>query len=338
MEIIFLGTSSGVPTKTRNMSGIAIKRQQSKAWYLIDCGEGTQHQLLHIANLSLNHLAAICITHVHGDHCYGLPGLLASAGMAGRTAPLTIISPRAIKDLLTSIQTFTQMRLSYHLHFILIEELGNIVAFNDFNIEVSELSHRVSSYAFTFIETKQAGKLNIEKLNAHGINPGPVWGQLQRGEDIQLPDGKELLSNDYLVHSRQPRKVIVAGDNDSPWHLKSYAHAADVLIHEATYTEEIARQVGSTAQHSTAKQVALFAEELSVAHLILTHFSPRYKNSKTSSPCISDIEHEAKLFYHGNLFLANDFDVYQLSKEGELKQIISNPTTRDLFTEIKPGA
>jgi len=329
MEIIFLGTSSGVPTKSRNISGIAIKRQRSKAWYLIDCGEGTQHQLLQVSNLSLNHLTAICITHVHGDHCYGLPGLLASAAMSGRTKPLTIIAPHAIKDMLESIRTLTQMRLSYDIHFMLIEDLNDTIEMDDFNIEVAELTHRVPSYAFTFIERKLTRKLDIEKLNAHGIKSGPVWGQLQRGEDIQLSDGEILFSNDYLLNDRRPRKIIVSGDNDSPWHLKSCAHEADVLIHESTYTEDIAKKVGNAPQHTSAKQVAQFAEELSIDYLILTHFSPRYKDSNLSSPCISDIEHEASNFYHGNLFLAKDFDVYQLDQKGELKRIASNSFNPD---------
>jgi len=112
MEITLLGTSSGTPTKTRNVSGTAIRKANSKSWYLVDCGEGTQHQILR-TNLSLNHLQTIFITHIHGDHCYGLPGLLASAALSGRTVPLTIVGPRAINDFFTAIQKTTQLRLSY---------------------------------------------------------------------------------------------------------------------------------------------------------------------------------------------------------------------------------
>ena len=123
MEVIFLGTSSGVPTKHRNVTAIAVKMLKSKSWYLVDCGEGTQHQILH-TNLSLNNLQAIFITHVHGDHCYGLPGLLASAAMSGRTNSLTIIGPGNIREFIENTQKTTQMRLSFNINFIDVEKVS----------------------------------------------------------------------------------------------------------------------------------------------------------------------------------------------------------------------
>jgi len=114
MEIVFLGTSSGVPTKTRNVSATVVKRQDKKAWFLVDCGEGTQHQILH-TKLALNHLSAIFITHVHGDHCFGLPGLLASASMSGRTEPITVIAPTEIKSFILSSQKVSDTFLTFEL-------------------------------------------------------------------------------------------------------------------------------------------------------------------------------------------------------------------------------
>ncbi|MDP8314836.1 MAG: ribonuclease Z [Candidatus Celaenobacter antarcticus] len=319
MEIIFLGTSSGTPTRTRNVSGIAIKMINSKSWNLVDCGECTQHQILK-TNLTLNNLQAIFITHVHGDHCYGLPGLLASTAMSGRTDPLTIIAPGKLKSFLENAQKVTQTRFSYEINFISIEDISKFIEVEEFDIEVVNLSHRVSSYAFGFIEKNIKPKLNIKKLKKEGIDPGPAWGTLQNREDVLLPGGKKLKSQDYLLEERKPRKIIVSGDNDDPWLLSECSKSAQVLVHEATYTYEVAEKMAK-AQHSSAKLVSLFAKELSIPNLVFTHFSPRYQSVNTTGPSIKDIENEAREFYDGNLFLANDFDVFHLNLNGKLVNV-----------------
>jgi ribonuclease Z len=318
MEFIFLGTSSGTPTKTRNVSGIAVKMASSKSWYLVDCGEGTQHQILH-TKLSLNTLKVIFITHVHGDHCYGLPGLLATATMLGRTAPLIIIGPSVIKEFVETIQQITQMKLSYEINFINVETVSELIDIKQFDIEVVHLSHRVASFAYSFIEKNLKAKLNIYKLKQDGIEAGPAWGHIQHGKDVLLPNGTKLKSKDYLLKTRKPRKIIVSGDNDNPSLLTESAKQANVLIHEATYTEYVAEKVGKVPQHSSAKIVAQFASDTSIPNLILTHFSPRYQDNGS----ITEIEREARNFYDGNLFLADDFDLFHLNIDGTLDKVKS---------------
>ncbi|MCT7656407.1 MBL fold metallo-hydrolase [Oceanimonas sp. NS1] len=127
MELVFLGTSSGVPTRGRSLSAVALRRHKAKTWLLVDCGEGTQHRLLR-APLSLHWLQAVCITHLHGDHCYGLPGLLASAGLNGRTAPLTIIGPAGLQAWVEHTAAVSQLQLNYALRFVSVEELAAGVA------------------------------------------------------------------------------------------------------------------------------------------------------------------------------------------------------------------
>jgi ribonuclease Z len=320
MEFIFLGTSSGTPTKTRNVSGIAVKMANSKSWYLVDCGEGTQHQILR-TKLSLNTLKVIFITHVHGDHCYGLPGLLASATMQGRTAPLIIIGPSAIQELLETIQQITQMRLSYEINFINVENVSELIDVKQFDIEVVTLSHRVASFAYSFIEKNLKPKLNIDKLKQDGIKAGPVWGDIQKGKDVLLSNGNQLKAKDYLIETTNRRKIIVSGDNDNPSLLTESAKQANVLIHEATYTEYVAEKVGKLPQHSSAKTVAKFATETSIPNLVLTHFSPRYQDMNQHDNSITEIEREARNFYEGNLFLANDFDLFHLNMDGTLDKV-----------------
>lgn len=320
MEFFFTGTSSGTPTKQRNVSGLAIKAIQSKAWCLVDCGEGTQHQLLHTP-LSLKHLTAICITHVHGDHCFGLPGLLASAAMAGRTEPLTLIGPAALESWLEHSQQMSETFLPYDIHFIDVALSQHTVVLGDLSITTTALSHRVPSHAYCFTEVVKARSLDVAKLQAANIPSGPEWGQLQQGRDVTLADGRQLRAADYLLAERPPRRVVVGGDNDSPELLLNIAENAEVLIHEATYTRDVAERVGSGPQHSYAGQVAAMAEQAGLKHLILTHFSARYGYDQTTSPHIGELEMEARKHYSGALYLANDLDHFRLSKTGELVRI-----------------
>lgn len=317
MELTFLGTSSGVPTKTRNVSGLVLRKQNSKSWYLIDCGEGTQHQLLHV-KLSLKSLKAICITHVHGDHCYGLPGLLATAAMSGRTEPLTIIAPKGIEAFLSAVVKSTDLHLSYKINFVSVETLDSANEFKDFDISSVTLSHRVPSYGYSFTENNVSKKLDTGKLKSLGVARGPLWGKLQSGESITLDSGETIKPEDCYLTNEAPRKVIICGDNDTPNLLKQESMGANLIVHEATYTEAISEKVGPGPQHSSAKIVAKFAESCGLSNLILTHFSARYQPDNEKFDSIIDIENEAKQSYSGNLFLANDFDVYQLNKQGEV--------------------
>lgn len=316
MDLIFLGTSSGVPTKQRNVSGVALTEPQGRGWFLIDCGEGTQHQLLH-TRLSAAQLKAILITHVHGDHCYGLPGLLASAAMSGRQAPLTIIAPAGIAEWLEAVQAHTALALPYALDFVATETLDEITI-GAYRIQSTPLSHRVPSYAYQFTEHAVEGQLKVQALKAAGIPAGPLWGQLQRGHDVQL-NGQTYCSADYVDAQRAPRQVVIAGDNDTPSLLTEACRHAQLLIHEATYTQDIAQKVGDVG-HSDAARVAQFAEQQGLPALILTHFSPRYHLDPRHSPSLSELEAEAGAAYTGTLKLAQDFDHYHLDKNGLLTQ------------------
>ncbi|WP_111639514.1 ribonuclease Z [Marinomonas shanghaiensis] len=315
MNIVFLGTSSGVPTKTRNVTGIAVREERGSGWYLIDCGEGTQHQILH-TNLSINALRAIFITHIHGDHCYGLPGLLASAAMNGRKEPLQIMAPSGVKEWIDATQQHTQLYLPFDIEFISTDDLPS-VEFRKVRVETAVLSHRVPSYAYCFTEKDINPRLDIDKLKRDNIPKGPLWGQLQKRENVEL-NGKQIQCEDYLLCDKNPQKIIIAGDNDQPERLSQLSHGASVLVHEATYTKDIVTKTGNSYGHSDAERVATFAEQAKIPNLVLTHFSPRYQANPNVSPSIADIYHEAKAHYSGNLFLANDLDEYQLNKSHEL--------------------
>ncbi|MFG6667311.1 ribonuclease Z [Halomonas sp. HNIBRBA4712] len=319
MNLLFLGTSAGTPTKQRNFSGLALRERTGKGWYLIDCGEATQHQLLHTP-LSLHGLRAILITHVHGDHCYGLPGLLASASMNGRTAPLTIVAPLGIQAWLETTFSATELELSFALEFVDASTLPQ-VAFEQVKVETSTLSHRVPCYAYTFTEINIAADLDTAKLERDGIPCGALWGQVKQGIDIEFA-GKRLRSGDYLIQKHPPRKIVIAGDNDRPALLAQACTGAQVLVHEATYTQALAEKA-SEVGHSYASLVGEFAEAAGVPHLVLTHFSPRYQFHPQASPSIEEIRREAQSIYSGSLYLARDFLEFSLDKAGCLVAMTS---------------
>ncbi len=315
MDLLFLGTSSGTPTRARNVSGIALVEGSGKGWYLIDCGEATQHQLLRTP-LTLHGLRAICITHVHGDHCYGLPGLLASAGMARRQEPLDIIAPAAIEGWVRTTLQMSQSGLPYELRFHATEQFqqwrnAQVI------VTATALSHRVPSWGFAFTEARPDPRLDIARLERDGIPRGPIWGQLARGNDVDL-EGRALRSDHYLLPTRPPRRLVIGGDNDRPELLREACHGAQVLVHEATYTQAVAQAGKTEFGHSTAAQVAEFAQSVGLPNLVLTHFSPRYQNLPGRGLSIEDIRAEAAHCFSGTLVLAEDLLRLHLDTQGTL--------------------
>lgn len=344
LQLTFLGTSAGVPTKQRNVTALAVAclnpyesgaktQKKSRPWLLIDCGEGTQQQILQ-TKLSLNQLTAICITHVHGDHCYGLPGLLASAAMSGRRAPLTIIAPKAIAKLLEAVKMTTELYFPFTIDFIAIEtalsaQKGAVTiipsTYETLEIDITPLSHRVPSYAFGVTHTIHRRSLNTDKLVADGVPASAVWGKLQQGEDVSTEDGQQLRSEDYVDNEKLLTRIVVAGDNDNPSLLADVVKNTDVLIHEGTYTTEVldkiqAKNPDFDPMHSSARQVGKFAQDSGVKNLILTHFSARYQsfdNPKSNTPNMGHIRQDAEKYYRGNLWLAADFAQYVVNGAAE---------------------
>ncbi|WP_307941632.1 ribonuclease Z [Pseudomonas mosselii] len=318
MDLQFLGTSSGVPTKARNVSATAVIEASGTGWYLVDCGEGTQHQLLH-SPLSVRDLRAILITHVHGDHCFGLPGLLASAGMSGRKEPLQLVLPADLQTWVRQSLAVSDTYLPFELQMQPVEtftglEHGNV------QIGVVELSHRVPSYGFVFEERDPEPRLDTQRLQADGIPAGPMWGQLARGRTVEH-EGRQLDPQTYLQPTRPAQRIIVCGDNDRPELLSTLAANVDVLVHEATFTQPVVERTQATFGHSTAAAVARFAETAGVRNLVLTHFSARYQSGGGRGGSIEEVREEAQAHYNGHLTLARDLQRYRLGHDGVVVEV-----------------
>ncbi len=315
--LTFLGTSSGVPTRRRNVSGLAVQSGPDAQWLLVDCGEGTQHQLLR-TRLSLRDLQAVFVTHTHGDHILGLPGLLASAGLRGRQTPLALVAPRAVLHWLHAVP---DLFLPYPLHTRAWDEpdadtpvwQGGEAA-HTVQVRQHALLHRVPSVAFEISVQRRHLRLDGERLRALGLPPGPLWGALQAGHDVPWQDGL-IASADVLHHSTHTQTLVIGGDNADPQRLREVCARAQVLVHEATYTRAVLDKVGPQYMHSCAEDVARMAAQAGVPNLVLTHFSPRFDNLADG---LEPLRAEAAAHYHGHLVLAEDLARYTLNNDGRL--------------------
>lgn len=310
LKLTFLGTSSGVPTRQRNVSGLAVQTVLGADWFLVDCGEGTQHRLQQTP-LSLHDMAAVCITHVHGDHCYGLPGLLASAGMGKRTKPLKLIAPLPVWQWFEATRRLTDLHLPYEVEHVDLDAEAPVYEAPGLRIERHMLRHRVPSHAYRMQVQTRRVRLKADALRTAGLPPGPAWRALQNGEDV-LFNGTVLRSADFAETQIDTASAVLGGDNAEPALLRAACEGAQLLVHEATYTQEVLDKVGLGPMHSSARLLAEFAQSVEVPNLVLTHLSPRHQNEEGVAALMA----ETQAHYSGHAFLANDLDVFELDSAG----------------------
>lgn len=309
MELKFLGTSSGSPTLHRNVSATAVCFERTKSWCLVDCGEGTQHQMMKFG-LPAYHLSVIAVTHLHGDHCYGLPGLLAAIMVSGRNEPVCLVAPKKIVELVRHTLELTELQLSYDLITYAIEDVKGSLEFPFFTLDILTLKHRVPSYGFKFTEKLIPRKLRLDKLKHEGIPTGSHLNTMQKGLDVVF-NNVLLKADDYTFLSWKPRVVILCGDNEKPSMLSKMVADIDVLVHEATFTHRDLKKIGTHTGHSDALRIAKYAQSVQLNTLILTHFSVRYHGEGM----LASLLEEASTFYNGELLLAFDGMSYVIAKQ-----------------------
>jgi ribonuclease Z len=299
LELLFLGTGAGVPAKLRNVTSIALKLLEERgAVWLFDCGEATQHQILH-TSLKPRRIEKIFITHLHGDHIYGLPGLLGSRSFQGGESQLTVYGPKGIKEYIHVSLSVSRTHLQYPLEVIEIEE-GVIFEDEGFIVEAGELDHALPTFGYRVVEKDKPGVLQVDQLQERGIQPGPIYKKLKLGDTVQLEDGTELNGEDFLGPSISGRVVTILGDTRVCSNAVDLGRSADVLIHEATFNrdqEEMAREYF----HSTTKQAGETALEAGAKLLFLTHISSRYAKESWE-----ELEREARDVFP-DTYIAKDF-------------------------------
>lgn len=275
MELIFLGTSAGVPTRNRNMTSILLNLQQptlAQMW-LFDCGEGTQHQFLKTDHHP-GKLDKIFITHLHGDHLFGLPGLLCSRSMQGNPSPLTLYGPKGLKEF---VETALRLSGSWTDYPLTVEEISAGEVFDDgyFKVTAYPLNHPVECYGYRIEQHDKPGPLDAARLLADGIKAGPLFQQLKKGLTVEMPDGRIVNGQHYLGPSTPGIKLAIFGDTAPCPAAVELARDVDVMVHETTLEHEMAEKANSRG-HSSSIQAAQLAREANVGKLIITHVSSRY--------------------------------------------------------------
>ena len=307
MQVTFLGTSSGVPTRARNVSAVALRLPQRSEMWLFDCGEGTQHQFLR-SDLRLSQLRRVFITHMHGDHVFGLPGLLASLGLAGNSNEgIDLYGPDPLESFLKGALANSSTRIGYPLQVHRVRpaaEQGSVV-FEDADLIVrcTPLTHRVPAYAYRVEQKPLAGRFDIDQARALEIPPGPVYAQLKRGETVTLADGRTIDGTTLCGPERPGVSVVYCTDTVFSEAAVELARGADLLIHESTFAHAES-EMAFQKQHSTSTMAAQTAAEAGVGQLVLTHLSPRYVPGNSVTP--NDLLQEAQAIFP-NTILAKDF-------------------------------
>ena len=313
LQVTFLGTSSGVPTRGRNVSSIALRLPQRSELWLLDCGEATQHQFLR-SDLRVSQLRRIFITHMHGDHVFGLPGLLASLGLAGHCDGIDLYGPPPLQAFVESALQLSSTRVSYPLRFHSnTPAAAGQVLFEDKDIVVESrpLHHRIPACGFRIAQKPLPGRFDVDKAQAMGIPPGALYGRLKAGETVTLADGRRLDGHAFTGKPRPGVSVVYATDTVFCENAVALARGADLLIHEATFAHQEAAMAFQKL-HSTTTMAAQTALAAGVRQLALTHFSPRYVAGQAIGP--DDLLAEARAIFPATV-LAKDFLCLQVTAE-----------------------
>lgn len=276
MEIVFLGTGGSVPTPKRGLPSILIRRGGEQIMF--DCGEGTQRQMI-IAGLGFHRKMKIFITHMHGDHVLGLPGLVQTMALLNRTEKLDVYGPSGIGEFMKSVEETVQFNLTFPVEIHEIIEAGTVCREKDYEIQAIWADHVIPSLAYALVEGSRPGRFYPEKARALGVPEGPLWGRLQAGISVQLPNGKTVKPMDVMGPPRPGRKVVYTGDTRPFEKLVDFAKEASVLIHDSTLSDELAERAWEDG-HSTPSQAAETAKKANVKRLILTHISARYVDAE----------------------------------------------------------
>lgn len=283
LKIIPLGTSSGRPTTSRNVSALAVAGEGE--WWLFDCGEATQMQIVR-AGLSFHKLAGIFITHLHGDHFNGLPGLLSTMALEQRRKDLVLAGPSGISQYL---DTLGRLRILFYNFPVELHELGpgrfrgedQAVVFESerHTVVARPLDHRIYALGYRLAERPRPGRFAVERARELGIPAGPLYGQLQRGNSVTLQDGRVIEPGEVVGPERPGQSVAYCLDTRPCANAVELARGVDCLIHEATYTSELVEEARAYG-HSTAVQAAETACDAGAKKLLITHFSSRYPDAR----------------------------------------------------------
>jgi ribonuclease Z len=269
LSLTFMGTAASTPSPLRGLPALVVRRGGDTL--LFDCGEGTQRQM--ISSIGLADLEHVFITHYHADHFLGLPGMLKTFSLRGREAPLTIYGPRGLRALVKSLAPlFAGARYEIDLREL---EPNEGVAFDGYDVIAFAVDHGVPAVGYALVEHERPGRFDEQAARGLGVDPGPDFGRLQRGEPVTTAAGETVAPEMVLGVARLGRKLVYTGDTAPCESTRIAAYEADVLVHESSFLDEEAERASQT-RHSTAAQAAQIAADARAKLLCLTHVSARY--------------------------------------------------------------
>ncbi|MDD1757466.1 MAG: ribonuclease Z [Methanotrichaceae archaeon] len=280
LTVTFLGTAGSLPTPERNPSAIMINREGELI--LLDCGEGTQRQMMR-ARTGMMRLNYIFITHLHADHILGIPGLIETMAFQGREQPLVIAGPVHTIELVEKLSSICFLARDFDVRAMDLEP-GEVIRMKGYQVESLETHHSVPSLGFSLVEDQRLGKFNRDAAVALGIPSGPSFGKLQRGQSIKI-NSILIQPEQVMGQSRPGRKIVYSGDTRPCWAVELASCNADLLIHDGSLADDMAEWARET-KHSTAGEAARLAKRANVRQLVLTHISPRYSEDLT--PLLKD--------------------------------------------------
>jgi ribonuclease Z len=286
LRIIFLGTGGSVPTPKRSLPAILMGRKEEQIMF--DCGEGAQRQMIR-AKSGFHRKMRIFITHMHGDHVLGLPGLLQTMAMLDRQRKLDIYGPSGIKRFMDCIKETVQFAMTFQVEIHEIEKSGVVCDEEEYIVQASWANHVIPNLAYALIEKPRLGRFYPKKARSLGVPEGPLWSKLQQGCEIKLPSGKIVKPEQVVGPSRDGRKIVYTGDTRPFKDFERFASNADLLIHDATLDDDLTEKAEEDG-HSTPSQAAKDAKKAKAKQLILTHISARYDDTSKL------LEHARKIF------------------------------------------
>ena len=292
MKLVFLGTSAAQPTPERGLTCICLEKEGEILMF--DAGEGAQISYLK-SGLGWNKKMKIFVTHLHGDHCIGILGLLQTMTLQNRTEPMEIYGPDGIEEFIAANIKVLNFGLSFPVMITTVRE-GTVVNEKTYTINSCEADHSVTSYSYLFQEKDKPGRFFPDKAKELGVPEGELWHKLQTGQDIQVGD-KIVKSYDVLGEKRPGKRIGISGDTRPTKKLEEFFKDCDYLSFDSTFSHELQNKALET-HHSTAKEAADLAKKANVSNLILTHFSARYNDE-------SVLLEEAKTI-HSSVIAAKD--------------------------------
>ena len=300
IRVTFLGTAGSVPTQTRSLPAVLVKRQNVQLMF--DCGEGVQRQMVK-AKVGFHKETKILISHMHGDHVLGLPGLLQTMALMDRQKTLEIYGPEGIKQFLECVRETLQFGLTFPVEIHEIYDKGAVCDEKDYVIEAAKSNHVIPSLAYAFVEKPRPGKFYPKKARALEVPEGELWSKLQHGDTVKLPNGQVISPADVIGPPRKGRKIVYTGDTRPFKGFAKFAADADLIVHEATFDDTLGEKAELDG-HSTPSQAGQQAKKAKAKKLVLTHISARYPDAALI------LEQAQRVFR--NTVVAEDFMVLEL--------------------------